>query len=91
MNQMTNEEADKRWPEHARMKEVQEDSHKLGEFLEWLLTRYELAHWEQIEEFDEERLFPVYPNIQGLLAEYFDIDLKKIEAEKDDMLEMIRG
>lgn len=38
----------------------------------------------------EDRLFPVRRQIEQLLAEYFEIDLDKVEAEKRTILDALR-
>lgn len=50
--------------------------------------RVAVHHWEPYE---REGFFPAHIGIEKLLAEYFDIDLKKISAEKDQMLDEIRA
>ena len=49
--------------------------------------RGEVHHWEPYE---REGYYPASIGIQKLLAEYFNIDLNKIEQEKRQMLDEIR-
>lgn len=74
------------YPEHDKLTAVAADSHKIGEFLEWLtgdrgLTIARFSGREATQGFKIERL----------LAEYFEIDLGKIEVEKRTMLESLRA
>lgn len=72
------------YPEHERMAAVAETSQAIGEFLEWLEEQglvicepsaYATMPWQ-----------PARRQITDLLAAYYGLDLKKIEAEKRTML-----
>lgn len=95
------------YPEHEKLKAVKDDSHKIGEFLEWIdsqqlticETYHDPAHARrrlgrpspgQPCELRDGEYFPTRHSIQTLLAKYFDIDLKKIEEEKQMMIERLR-
>ena len=75
------------YPEHEKMRAVKTESQAIGEFLEWIheekglfLARYEEgANWPSSVNYSTEKI----------LAEHFDIDLSKIEAEKLAMIEEI--
>lgn len=70
------------YPEHEKLKAVQPDSQKLGEFLEWLQAQgWVIAQW------DNEELGHIGYTTQQILAQYFEINLKKVEEEKRAMLE----
>lgn len=74
------EQAMNKYPEHEKMKAVKERSQIVGEFLEWLESQsMEVCHRHTYE------YEPTDKSREGLLAEYFEIDLKKISAEKDAM------
>ena len=74
---------------------VTDDSHKLGEFLDWLredqhielckLNDYDLSDKPQRSEY-----FPVRFPLEQLLAYYFKIDLKKVEQERRAILAQLR-
>ena len=66
-------------PELDRLRLVQDDSHAIGEFLDF--SGYILA---ERDEFD--RLRPSDKTIQSILADYFDIGLNKVEQEKRALL-----
>lgn len=53
-------------------------------FLEWLTKNYWIC---QINEYE---FTPVYKPIEHWMAEYFEIDLKKVEKEKLAVLEYVR-
>lgn len=93
--------ADEKYPEHERLAAVEDASHSCGEFLEWLVGEkgFVLAkshkHTEDCGSSDfglrdcgvrggilyEERY-----DLRRLLAEFFQIDLKKLEDEKGKMI-----
>jgi len=77
------------YPEHEKMQAVVEQSQSIGEFLDWLLNEKSIVLSQYLNP-DSERLTPINPNTQDLLAEYFDIDLDKIEKEKRQMLKAMR-
>lgn len=126
------------YPEHEKMSAIKEESHTIGEFLDWLRNQeIHLGIWRDYWNNGEERYVPAdadgqkldcqymhetskensrkYTNsslfamknpkfeekpsgcyqehrsAEEILAEYFQIDLKKIEAEKDAMLAKLRS
>lgn len=83
---MNNDFAGK-YPECEKAAKLSELSQKLGEFLEWLCTRYTLASWNS----GLDRWYPENPAIHQLLAEYLDIDLAKLVAEQRQILEDLRA
>jgi len=77
------------YPEHDRLKEIQEESQCIGEFLD--TCGYTLAKWSKEPHLvDYAELVPV-GNIPDILAEYFNIDQNKLEAEKRAALERMRA
>ena len=76
------------YPEHAKLANVQPQSQAIGEFLEWLTseTGHVIAKYG-----DDERLRPSYESINGLLAQFFQIDLTVLETEKRAMLDHQRA
>jgi hypothetical protein len=74
------------YPEHEKLHAVKDKSQAIGEFLEWLGGRYVFANYRK----DSEWLRPENLNIQRELAEYFEIDLDKIEEEKQAILAEVR-
>ncbi len=64
-------------PEHDKLKLVQKESQAIGAFLDWAL------HDVMLLEFTG-------PNdIERILGKYFGVDLKKLEAEKQYLLNQI--
>lgn len=74
------------YPEHRKVKATMDKSQAIEEFLEWLKQ----DHDTELCESDYTGPFPVGSRVQEFLAEYFEIDLKRLEAEKRAMLDEIR-
>lgn len=85
-------------PELDKMRAVQEQSQAIGSFIEWLSTKdYVIGRHLTMEEVDqlgldpdETNIIPVYSSIEKILAEYFEIDLNKVEQERTKLLEQIQ-
>lgn len=91
-------------PEIDKMHEVKDRSQAIGEFLEWLLNEKDwtlAAYHEHTEQcYDGERypkcgirsneLWQVQYSTEKLLAEYFEIDLRKVDDEKRAILESLQ-
>ena len=75
---------------------VSAESQTIGEFLEWAQTSKQLVIASWVEEDLEgdallqPKLVPAQFTIEKILAEYFEIDLKKAEVERRAMLATIR-
>ena len=63
------------FPEHDKLHKIRSQSQLIGEFLEWLSYSKGIS---------------LGTPVHDLLAEFFEIDLKKLEAEKRAMLWSIR-
>jgi len=72
------------YPECEKLHKVKDQSFIIGQFLEWLQEDYAVARW------DGNDLFPDHPGIEKLIAEYFNIDLNKVEKEKQEILAELR-
>ncbi len=73
-------------PECDKLAKVSEDSQKIGEFIDWLHSQeIELAKWE------DDELFTIHESIEKLLAKYFEIDLVKVENERQALLKAMRN
>lgn len=74
-------------PELNKMKAVQVKSQAIGEFLDLFCREkgYVLCV------LSGDRYFLVGKSIEKLLAEHFEIDLKKVEQERRAILDHIRG
>lgn len=78
------------YPEHEKMKPIAEQSQAIGEFLDWMSGKgFHLLKWHEFD--DGTHDYITAPSVVKLLAEFFDIDLDKIEREKRAMLDYMRG
>ena len=75
-------------PTLDRMLEIQEQSQLCGEFLEWLQKRYAMFDKKQKRESGVFFGSGDYINIEKLLAEFFEIDLKEAEKERSMLLNL---
>ena len=79
-----------------KLQKVQPKSQTIGEFLDWLnyTKNYAVCAWVKTTkgewEIIPEGYYPVRTQVEDLLAEYFGIDLKKVEQEKQKMLDDLR-
>lgn len=75
-------------PECDRMLDVHDLSQTIGAFLDWLpeVNLRVCTYDEKTGEF-----YPPGTSINRLLAQYFDIDLDKVEREKRAILEWVRA
>jgi len=73
-------------PTLAKMVAVRKESQVVGEFLDWLFNTkgYHIANY------DDGELYPVGNSIEQWCAEFFDIDLVKVEQERRAMLDYYR-
>lgn len=81
------------YPEHEKLAKISDKSQLVGEFLEeWCTTKgYTLCEWLDDADFSAVGgYFPVRKRTDAILADYFGIDLDKIEAEKRQMLDVMR-
>lgn len=90
------------YPEHEKLSKVKDKSRIIGEFLDYyFLPKYYICitgHDDGCESLDDddyncnctEPLISAHIVIEKELAEYFGIDLDKIEKEKQQMLEEFR-
>lgn len=77
------------YPEHQKMKAVKERSQAIGEFLDWAQSEgLYLARYD--ERFHDETLRAISEPFEHILARHFNIDLNKIEEEKQAMIEQLR-
>lgn len=81
------------FPEHEKLTKVLEQSQWIGEFLDWCQNERGLHFYEMKKPkgFSEEVPVLFSASINQLLAEYFSIDLVKIEKEKRAMLRQINA
>ncbi len=83
------------YPEHQKLQNVSEHSQVIGEFLDWMQCTHgaELAYYTNVDygySHTKRELVFMPGGVQKWLAEFFDIDLAKIEDEKRIMLAKMR-
>lgn len=78
-------DAEKKYPECEKLAKVEEKSQAIGEFLSWLSSKKEI---ELCKERDDGKcsLYVARFDKQALLAEFFAIDMEKVEEERREML-----
>lgn len=74
------------YPEHEKLHEILDKSQTIGEFLDIFLPSKGIV----LAEREHGQLWPTHRSIPKLLAEFFDIDQSKIDAEKEQMLAAMR-
>jgi hypothetical protein len=84
----TNPNTEPACPECEKMQKVKDRSQAIGEFLEWLQEEkaLQLCEWDGLY-----KMMPVDIPTEKLLAEFFDIDLNKVEQEKRAILDYMRA
>lgn len=75
------------YPEHDKLIATKPNSDIIGEFLEW--CEYE-KDWYLMNDYGIDTWKYESIDIEKALASFFDIDLKKIADEKDQMLAELR-
>lgn len=86
-----------KYPEHEKLRAVIYQSQAIGGFLEWLTSEKHMVICEWVNTEDDsmstrnEELIPAGVPITDWLAEFFDIDLTVLEAEKRAMLDAQRA
>jgi hypothetical protein len=77
--------------ECEKLAAVSEESNKIGAFLDYLrMNGYVLAKWGDTREEYCLEMHLSDVNINHLLAEYYDIDLDKVEKERKSLLKWLR-
>lgn len=69
-------------PEHDKLEKINGDDYVIGQFLEWLL--YEGDY--QVMQRRNREWVPTSKSVQGIIAEYFEIDIDALNAEKKAIL-----
>ncbi len=76
------------FPEHEKLEALKGRNNTVGQFLDWLSEEgIELAMWSK----DAEELWPHHESAPSLIARHFRISENKLEEEKQQMLEQLRG
>lgn len=77
--------AQEKFPEHAKLEKIKDVAQAIGEFLD--RSPYVLCEWYDTDEGGV--YYPTGRPITQILADYFGIDLNKIEAEKQVLFDTI--
>lgn len=76
------------YPECEKIVACQDRSRTISEFLDWLQEqKYELCMWDNT---GVGTFYPLVTSKEKLLAEFFEIDLDKVETERRAILDDIR-
>lgn len=76
-----------KYPECEKLAAVKDKSQIVGEFIDWLRHEKGFDICEPDTNNDgEEEYYPVTASVEKLLAEFFDIDLDKVEKERRKIL-----
>ena len=79
------------YPEHEKLKALDGQNQIIGQFIEWLNdNRYVICEWQNLGDEDGRGYYPMNRSNNSWIAQYFQIDPAKIEAEKRAMLAAIR-
>lgn len=83
------------YPEAAKVEASREKAEIIAEFLEWLSDEREpriyLGTYENPDGTEAHELLPARITPESLLYEFFKIDRKAYEQEKQDMLRRLNG
>jgi len=80
-------------PELEKMRAYAECSQNIGEFIDWLTDekRVVFALWDDDGDTGERILIPTCLSMNVLLAEFYNLDLDKIEEERRAILDYIHN
>lgn len=79
-------------PECDKMIAIQDKSMILSNFVDWLgSSGYAICTFEETPGYPKEQWISIRKSYEKLFAEYFGIDLKKVEQEKRAVLESLRN
>jgi len=78
-----------KYPEHEKLHAVKHLTQNIHDFLEWLGAEKQIDLCE-VTDADYGEFYPTSARTDDLIAEFFKIDLKKLEEEKLAMLEECR-
>jgi len=78
-------------PECDKMIAVQDNSLVLTGFVDWLSEKgYAICTLEETPGYPKEQWISIRQSYEELFADYFGIDLKKVESERQTLLKSIR-
>lgn len=76
------------YPEHQKMRAVREQSQFIGQFIDWLQNETDLRICSYAD--DDGGYYLAHISTEKLLAQYLEIDLKRLEEEKCEMVAEMR-
>ena len=82
--------AEEKYPELDKIAKNKEESQSIGAFLDWLQTDKKIIFCKWDEKVSQHHPTPDYTSIEKLLAEYFGVDLKKAEKERQEILASLK-
>lgn len=80
-------------PECDKLVSNAQESHKIGDFLDWLIDDKGYAICEEAHDsqaMPEYEYFPIRQGFEALLADYFGVDMKKVERERRAILKYVQ-
>ncbi|RWR30466.1 hypothetical protein D2T29_12405 [Sinirhodobacter populi] len=78
-------------PEHEKLKAIKPLSQAIGIFIEWLGQNGMTICSENRSPYRPDEYVPIQRTTEKLLADHFEIDLNRLAAEKEAMLEEVRA
>jgi hypothetical protein len=78
------------YPESTKLHEIAHLSQACGEFIDWLASEHGIQLCE-IPKGYSDTWFPSHRSLHGLLAEHFEIDMNKVDAERRAMITALRA
>lgn len=79
-----------RYPESEKLAQKRGERLTLGEFFQWLQGEKGYTLGEHVYDYPDDRFDPVTTNLDTLIMEFLGVDRKKLEAERQEMLEKMR-
>ena len=77
-----------KYPECEKLKAVSDKSQEIGAFLDWLQSQKKVVLATYLPTDD---LMPMRFSMEELLAEYYEVDLKKVEKERRAILKALQN
>lgn len=78
-------------PECEKLSAVAEESNKIGNFLDWMISDTDYRVCEYFETDHNDGYYPTgHSDREKLLALYFEIDLDKVEKERTALLKWLQ-
>jgi hypothetical protein len=75
-------------PECEKLAIISKESNKLGSFLDWIFSKYDVVFGKYKK--NGTTLLPFEKDIVDILADYFEIDMDKVNEERDILLQWLR-